>query len=64
MQLSLKSIVVRLTAWSQDRVDTLYVGCGNRYDDDRRLVRVPIPPRPEPCALHREVRVLIDGRKP
>jgi hypothetical protein len=38
----LRAIVVRLASWRQDGVDTLYVGCGNRFDDDRRLVRIPL----------------------
>jgi hypothetical protein len=42
----LKAIVVRLASWRQDGTDALYVGCGNRFDDDRRLVRVPVALRP------------------
>jgi hypothetical protein len=63
----LKAIVVRRASWRQDGTDALYVGCGNRFDDDRRLVRVPVAvgssgtPRQAVQLLH---TVDLNGREP
>jgi hypothetical protein len=60
----LKAIVVRLASWQQDGTDALFVGCGNRFDDDRRLVRVPIAVRPGDGESPRDFRARIDGTGP
>ena len=46
---ALKSVLIRLSPPARDAGDALYVGLGNEFDDDRRLVRASASaPRPDP----------------
>jgi hypothetical protein len=49
----LGSLLTALRATASRRTDVLYIGLGNRFDDDRRLVRVAAPQLL--ASVHRQV---------
>ena len=52
------SLLTALRATTSRRDDVLYIGLGNRLDDDRRLVLVAAPPHP---SVDRRIPFPTDG---
>jgi hypothetical protein len=50
----LGSFLTAPRATASRQTDALYIGLGNRFDDDRRLVRVTIPVRHVPYRSSRK----------